>query len=162
VCIHYNQATLTVPESSLRMGHWDTVLNPDAWVDITTSLDTANNVICGTTDHLSPFVIGGGSVTAVGNGPALPALHQNIPNPFNPVTTIAYDVPNAGTHVAIRIYDTTGRLVRTLVDRKEAAGSHDVTWDGRDQFGTAVSSGVYFYKMTAGSFVESRRMVLLK
>jgi len=162
VCINYNQATLTVPESSLRMGHWDTALNPDAWVDITTSLDTVNDRICGTTDHLSPFVIGGGSVTAVGNGPAMPALHQNVPNPFNPTTTIAYDVPSAGARVSIRVYDTAGRLVRTLVDRQEAAGAHDVTWDGRDEFGSAVASGVYFYKMTAGSFVESRRMVLLK
>ena len=60
VCITYNEGTLTVPEASLRLLHWDTNLNPDAWVDITTSLNTGTNVLCGTTDHLSPFYHRGG------------------------------------------------------------------------------------------------------
>jgi hypothetical protein len=164
VCIQYNEATLPVPEGQLRMLHWDTALNPDRWVDVTDYVDTANNVICGVTSHLSPFVIGGGSLTGVGDGaaPRSFALHQNTPNPFNPNTTITYDVPDGGVVVTIRVYDAAGRLVRTLVDGPRAAGTHATTWDGRNQSGHAVSSGVYFYKMTAGSFVESRRMVLLK
>jgi hypothetical protein len=131
-------------------------------VDVTSSLDTDNNVICGRTDHLSPFVIGVGSVTAVGDAPAIAALHQNVPNPFNPTTSITYNVPTGGARVSLRVYDAAGRLVRTLVDEQRAAGTHAATWDGRDAFGTPVASGVYFYKMIAGSFVESRRMVLLK
>jgi hypothetical protein len=164
VCITYNEGALTVPESALRLLHWDTNLNPDAWVDITTSLDTGTNVLCGTTDHLSPFAIGAGSVTGVGDGGksrAL-ALGQNVPNPFNPTTSISYDVPTGGTRVSLRVYDAAGRLVRTLVDEQRPAGSHVVTWDGRNAAGAAVSSGVYFYQMVSGSFTESRRMVLLK
>lgn len=164
VCINYDEASLLVPESTLRLLHWDTTLNPDQWIDITTSLNIATNTLCGTTDTLSPFVIGAGSVTAVGDGkePRAFALRQNVPNPFNPVTTISYDVPAGGAHVSLRIYDTAGRLVRTLVDEQRPAGTHGITWDGRNGAGSPVSSGVYFYKMTSGAFSESRRMVLLK
>ena len=147
------------------MLHWDTQLNPDAWVDITSHVDTVNNKVCGYAGHFSPFVIGAGSLaTAVGDTstPQRAAIHQNVPNPFNPTTTIAYDVPSGGANVSLRIYDAAGRLVRALVEGQQPAGSHHVTWDGRDAFGTSVASGVYFYRMTAGSFVESRRMVLLK
>jgi FlgD Ig-like domain len=162
VCIAYDPNTLQVPENTLQMLHWDTTQNPAAWVDITTSLDTNNHVICGTTDHLSPFVMGVGSVTGVHETPMALALHQNVPNPFNPTTAITYDVPAGGASVTIRIYDATGRLVRTLVDGPNPAGTHSVSWDGRNSAGGAVSSGVYFYRMTAGSFTASRRMVLLK
>jgi hypothetical protein len=164
VCITYDEGALTVPESTLRLLHWDTNLNPDAWVDITTSLNTGTNVLCGTTDHLSPFAIGAGSVTGVGDRgtPRALALGQNVPNPFNPTTSISYDVPAGGARVTLRIYDATGRLVRTLVDEQRPAGTHSVTWDGRNATGASVSSGVYFYQMVSGSFTESRRMVLLK
>jgi hypothetical protein len=163
VCITYNEAALTVPEGALRLLHWDTNLDPDAWVDLTTSLDTGTNVICGVTDHFSPFVIGAGSVTAVDNGmPAALALQQNVPNPFNPATVITYDVPQSGAHVTIRIYDTKGAAVRTLVHEQRPAGSHRVVWDGLNNSGVRVSSGVYFCRMTSGSFAQSRRMVLLK
>jgi len=162
ICFQYDEATLTVPEAALRVLHWDTTLNPDAWVDVTSSVDTGLNRVYALTDHLSPFVFGAGSVTAVGDAPARAALNQNVPNPFNPTTTITYDVPAEGVKISLKIYDATGRLVRTLVDESRSAGSHDVTWDGRDGFGAPVASGVYFYKMIAGTFVETRRMVLLK
>lgn len=164
VCITYNEGALTVPESALRLLHWDTNLNPDAWVDITSGLDTNANVVCGLTNHLSPFVLGAGSVTGVeGRGmPKKLALGQNVPNPFNPITSISYDVPAGGAHVTIRVHDVAGRLVRTLVDDRRPTGTHDVTWDGRNTAGAPVSSGVYFYRMVAGSFTEARRMVLLK
>jgi len=162
VSITYNEAALTVPESTLRLLHWDTSLTPDGWADITLSLDTVNNVIVGRTSSLSPFVIGAGSVTAVGDTPRGFALHQNIPNPFNPRTTINYEVAAGGADVAIAVYDAAGRLVRMLVDEHQSAGPHDVVWDGRNNAGTTVSSGVYFYRMTSGAFSESRRMVLLK
>lgn len=162
VCITYNEAALTVPEASLRLKHWDTTLTTPAWVDITTTLDTVNNKICGTTSSLSPFAIGANKASGVGASPRTFALHQNVPNPFNPATIIAYDVPAGGAKVSIRVYDAAGRLVRSLVEGQRPEGSYTTNWDGRDQSGSAVSSGVYFYKMTAGSFVESRRMVLLK
>ena len=92
------------------------------------------------------------------------ALTQNYPNPFNATTTIAYMVPAgaAGAQHKLEIYDIQGRLIRTLVDRAAEAGSHRVVWDGRDQGGQMVASGLYFYRLQAGSFMETRRLVLLK
>jgi hypothetical protein len=103
--------------------------------------------------------------TAVENtGPTASAhLEQNIPNPFNPVTTIRYRVPEV-TVVSLRVYDGAGRLVRTLVDgsRNHRPGGHEVTWDGRDDSGRRVSSGVYFYQLRADAHSETRKMVLIK
>jgi hypothetical protein len=164
VCIQYDQFSLSVPEESLQLLHYDTSLVPPAWVNITTSLDTDFDVICGTTTSLSPFVIGAGSVTGVGDQP-LPkafALHGNVPNPFNPSTTIGYEIPPAGADVNISIYDVAGRRVRTLVHEHRPAGVFSVPWNGDDDRGQRVASGVYFYRMRAGSFVETRKMVLLK
>jgi hypothetical protein len=163
VSINYNEAALTVPEGTLRLLHWDTSLTPDGWVDITTSLYTTLNIITGQTTSLSPFVIGAGSVTAVGDpAPITLTLHQNVPNPFNPTTSITFDVPEGGTNVSLRVYDTSGALVRTLVDGNTTGGTHRVEWDGRNAAGRAVASGVYFCRMVAGSFTDSKRMVLLK
>jgi hypothetical protein len=163
VCIQYDESALAVPEATLRMLHYDTALMPPAWVDITTILDTVNNVICGVTNHLSPFVIGAGSVTGVGDRvPLAFALHPNVPNPFNPATTITYDIPSGGADVNIAIYDVAGRLVRQLVDEHRAAGTWSLQWNGEDGRGQRVASGVYFYRMRAGSFLETRKMVLLK
>jgi len=106
----------------------------------------------------------GGTVTAV-KDPAVPAqltLHQNRPNPFNPTTTIDYEVPAGAGRVTLRVYDVSGRLVRTLVDSRQPAGPATATWDGRDNDGAPASSGVYFYKLSAGEVRETRRMVLLK
>jgi hypothetical protein len=164
ICIHYDEASLTVPEASLQMLHYDTALIPPAWVDVTADLDTDANQICGWTDHLSPFVVGAGSVTAVQDKP-IPnrfALHANVPNPFNPITTVSYDVPAAGGHVNIAIFDVAGRRVRTLVDEQRPAGVFSVEWKGEDDRGRQVASGVYFYRMRAGEFVETKKMVLLK
>ncbi len=89
-------------------------------------------------------------------------LAQNTPNPFNPTTTISYSLASAG-RVTLRIYDVAGRLVRTLVDDDHApAGSREATWDGRDNSGATVASGVYFYRLEAGSFVSTKKMLLLK
>jgi len=88
-------------------------------------------------------------------------LAQNVPNPFNPVTTIAYDVPHEA-RVAIRVYDVAGRLVRTLVDDAEGPGRHEAVWNGRNDRGEAVGSGVYFCTMEAGEFRATGKMLLLK
>ena len=91
------------------------------------------------------------------------ALAQNAPNPFNPATSINYSVPE-GTSQAVRlaVYDIRGKLVRTLVDQVKSAGTYTVFWDGTDESGVQVSSGVYFYRMVSGSFIQTRKMVLLK
>lgn len=91
-------------------------------------------------------------------------LAQNAPNPFNPATTISYSVPEgrAGVDVRIDVFDIRGRIVATLVDGTRDAGTYTVFWSGTDRDGRQVSSGVYFYRMRAGDFVQTRKMVVLK
>ncbi len=94
--------------------------------------------------------------------PAMPlTLRQNNPNPFNPSTRIEFLLPRPG-HVRIEVFDVNGRLIRVLADGHLASGGHSVDWDGRDRTGTMVSSGVYFYRLTAGKESLSRKMVLLR
>ena len=97
----------------------------------------------------------------VGQVPRVNVLHQNHPNPFNPSTTISFSLCDRGA-VSLVIYDVAGRLVNVLVDDVMDAGTHDVTWDGRGNAGRTVASGVYFYRLSAGSFNETRKMVLLR
>lgn len=91
-------------------------------------------------------------------------LHQNYPNPFNPDTDIRYEVPEyAGrTRVEISIFDVRGALVKTLENRERSTGSYTVRWNGRNEAGESVSSGVYFYVLRTGRVVLSRKLVLLK
>jgi Leucine-rich repeat (LRR) protein len=88
-------------------------------------------------------------------------LQQNYPNPFNPSTTIRYDLPS-DSNVKLQIFNSAGQLVTTLVNGYEAAGYRSAQWNGRNRYGNAVASGVYFYRIEAGSFVKSRKMLLLK
>ncbi len=88
-------------------------------------------------------------------------LHAAYPNPFNPTTTIAYELPEPA-HVTLSVYNVRGQLVRTLVDERQGAGPGSVVWNGTNRFGQAVGSGVYVYRLTAGDVQRSRKMVLLK
>ena len=88
-------------------------------------------------------------------------LEQNYPNPFNPTTTIRYQIPQSEP-VKLDIYNVRGQLVRALIRQQQNAGYHVVKWDGRNDQGNLVSSGLYFYKIQAGSFSQTRRMMLLK
>ncbi|MCX5752107.1 MAG: T9SS type A sorting domain-containing protein [Candidatus Krumholzibacteria bacterium] len=88
-------------------------------------------------------------------------LHQNYPNPFNPTTRIAFEL-SAPVHVSLRIYDTTGRLVRELINDERLTGRCEENWDGRDSRERAVASGIYFYRFDAGSFTQTKKMVLLR
>ena len=100
----------------------------------------------------------------VDRAPALPtiaALHQNYPNPFNPSTEIQFDIPTA-RDVKLRVYNQLGQTVRTLVDNRMKAGTHNLKWDGADTQGKAVASGVYFYNLEAGQFSQIRKMMLVK
>ena len=106
-----------------------------------------------------------GTATGIVRGTGVPlgfSLYQNVPNPFNPTTVIRYDVPAGGGLVTLRVYDIAGRIVRTLVDGVHTPGSVEVTWDGRDASGGPVASGVYFYRLVAPGYGETKKMVLLK
>jgi len=95
-------------------------------------------------------------------GASLKLLVGNYPNPFNPLTSVRYTVPRAGT-VGLRVYDASGRLVRTLVETaSHDAGRHSASWDGRDESGVEVATGVYFARLTVDSQSVSSKMVLLK
>lgn len=88
-------------------------------------------------------------------------LSQNYPNPFNPTTTIEFALPQAD-YVSIKIYDMLGREVATLINDQRSVGNYSVVWNGINDFGHKVSSGTYIYRITAGNFVQTKKMLLLK
>ena len=93
--------------------------------------------------------------------PGLFILHQNYPNPFNPTTTFRYDLPEDAL-VNVTIYDMMGRVVRTMVNMEQTAGFKSVRWIATNNAGQPVSAGLYLYQINAGSFVQTRKMVLLR
>ena len=88
-------------------------------------------------------------------------LYQNYPNPFNPITTLRYDLPKDAL-VYLTIYDIMGREVATLLNEERNEGYHSIIWNTRNNVGTPVSAGIYFYQIQAKDFVKTRKMVLLK
>jgi len=108
---------------------------------------------------------GGITITSVDEDPLGIAgrfsLEQNYPNPFNPSTTISYRLP-VESKVELVIFNMLGQKVRTLFSDKQPAGEYKIVWDGRDGNGRAVSSGVYLYRLQAGTYVEAKKMTLLR
>jgi hypothetical protein len=101
----------------------------------------------------------GALVTTVDNKPIRPiefSLSQNYPNPFNPSTTIDYSLAKE-SFVQLKIFDVLGREIKTLIDEKETIGKHTVHFDASD-----LNSGIYFYRITAGGFSQSQKMILVK
>ncbi|NIR47172.1 T9SS type A sorting domain-containing protein, partial [candidate division KSB1 bacterium] len=88
-------------------------------------------------------------------------LYQNYPNPVNPETTIRFDLPESG-HVRLSIYNMLGQKIRTLLNEIRSAGQYSIRWDGKNDFGSEVSSGVYIVRMTVGEIVKSRKLLKLK
>ncbi len=88
-------------------------------------------------------------------------LDQNVPNPFNPSTRIAFTLAEPGT-ISLKIFDVAGRLVRVLASGQFTAGPHVEMWDGRDPSGRAVASGIYFYRLDAGAVLQTRKMVVAR
>lgn len=116
------------------------------------------------------FIYTSGPVSAVGteNVQVLKSfrLHQNYPNPFNSVTAIEFDVEGseyrAPIQTTLRVYNIRGRLVRTLLAEKMPPGTYRVTWDGKDECGKEVASGIYFYQVRMGNVIDARKMLVLK
>lgn len=103
----------------------------------------------------------------IGSSISLPktfSIVQNFPNPFNPSTTIGYEIPNidGSLPVNLSVYDLRGRLVIKLVDEEKTAGRYQVHWDGKNKQGQKVASGVYIYRIVVGDFVSTRKMILVR
>jgi hypothetical protein len=97
--------------------------------------------------------------------PKVYSLSQNYPNPFNPSTTIAFDIPAISGEkqfVNLTVYDIRGRCVRTLINSDLEPGSHKIRWNGRDDRGQSVASGIYLYTLKAGEEIFTRKMIVLK
>jgi subtilisin family serine protease len=107
----------------------------------------------------SDQIYAGGALARL--APADFSVSQNYPNPFNPVTQFSIDLTTE-THVNFVVYNVAGQVVRTLVDGILPAGSHTITWDGNNQAGESLSSGVYFYRVVAGTEILTRKMTMLK
>ncbi|MCF8242719.1 MAG: choice-of-anchor A family protein [Melioribacteraceae bacterium] len=120
-----------------------------------------NNVYVGTTNGSiywhSPIV----DVKESKTQPDKFILSQNYPNPFNPTTTINFTLPSKEV-VKLQIYDMLGREVKTLLNNEFESGEHKVTWNGTDDLGNKLASGVYLYRLTAGDFIKSHKMIYLK
>jgi hypothetical protein len=104
------------------------------------------------------------SIAYSGGGDAVPtayALDQNWPNPFNPETTLSYALPESG-EVELAVFNVLGQKVKTLVSGHQEAGAYEVIWDGSDESGNKVASGIYFYRAKINDFSKTRKMVLLK
>ncbi len=107
------------------------------------------------------------TATSVENANGLPeqfTLAQNFPNPFNPSTVINYTIPRSlnSAQVTIEIFNLLGQRVKMLLDTKQAAGEHNIQWNGENDAGNLVTSGIYFYRLKAESFVEMRKMTFLR
>ena len=142
---------VVTPQANISDLGWGWPVPPDVVINRTVSIDTN-------------LALGNATGIANGEGQSIPtkfALVQNYPNPFNPSTVIRYQLPDR-TEVILTIFDISGREVRTLVKETLAAGKHSVTWNGTNNQGNRVSSGIYLYQLKAGNRSESRRMLLLK
>ncbi len=143
---------------------------PDVWTEYVYSFygyigQVYLGIQCVSDDAFIFFVDDVEMLTVSADDPLAPvvstALHGNYPNPFNPETTITYSVKEASP-ISIEIYNAKGQLVKTLVNEHKASGNYSVVWNGRDNNNQAVSSGVYFYKMQAGKYSSSKKMILMK
>jgi len=127
-------------------------------------LDEENNLITGEIPHFSTIVVApkAAAPSSVNEqAPALFELSQNMPNPFNPTTTISFTIPASGM-VKLAVYNALGQEVRNLVNGYLAAGVHSVVWNGRDSAGRATTSGIYFYRLEAGSLSATKKLTLLR
>jgi photosystem II stability/assembly factor-like uncharacterized protein len=144
-----NNWTYQIPDTSFGIDRYWFI----KFVNINTGWAYGSNKGIHTTD-------GGGFITGIqpsqNNIPDRFSLSQNYPNPFNPSTKISYDLPLSG-FVKLMIYDVMGKVVQTLVNQKQNAGTYEVNWDA-----SSFPSGVYFYKLQAGDFVETKKLVLIK
>jgi len=149
---HWNDDAVWTTGEEPYVGLWDELMYPPEHPFFPASIDLAFRIV-------SEY---GTGVPEEGVIPEGYGLFQNVPNPFNPATEIAYDVPASGGRVTIEIFDVAGRHVATLVDGEETPGRKSVTWHGVDENGRDLPSGVYFCRLRAEGYDAARKMLLLK
>ncbi|RMH81657.1 MAG: T9SS C-terminal target domain-containing protein, partial [Calditrichaeota bacterium] len=116
------------------------------------------------TNRIEAFWLDRGGSTGIEQPEFLPKsvhLYQNFPNPFNPTTTIEFSLPHV-SRITLHVYDVAGRKVKTLVNGTFPAGTHTVQWDGTNEAGEPVTSGVYLYRLTSGNYTAVRKMLLVR
>lgn len=164
--------TGTAPANFTIITGASAVLAPLEWTEFTYDLSAFAGeqiyvgIQCISNDHfifmVDDVTISGGVSNQEGVAPVYTtALKGNYPNPFNPETTISFSVKDAGP-VNIEIYNVKGQLVKKLVNDVRAAGEHTVVWNGMDNNGRSVSSGIYYFKMNTGKYSSTKKMIMMK
>ena len=161
----------TTGAASLSLGEWAILPNtPPGSVSaqnpytFKVTLEDGSEILTATVTSDTSFTIDVEVVGIEGISNKIPntyALHQNYPNPFNPETIIKYQLPKI-SDVELKVYNLLGQVVATLLNEKQSAGYKSVVWDGTNQYGSKVSSGMYFYVLKAGEFRSVKKMMLLK
>lgn len=108
-----------------------------------------------------PFSKPSPTSVAAENIPQQYRLLNNYPNPFNPFTTIIFEIPKE-EYISLQVFNINGELIKTISQGEFNGGRHEMNWDGKDEYGNQVVSGIYFYKMRAGHFEKVQRMIMLK
>ena len=154
-------------QNEVEVRYWNE--NSQQWiVEGDVAIDPIQQVIYLQTRDASSYyaiIVTSSATDVVSENMAVPqeiSLLQNYPNPFNPRTVISYRLEKAGTQVNLNIYNVQGQLIRTLFQGTQSAGLHQMVWDGKDNFGNSMVSGVYIYKLQAGQTTLSRRMIFMK
>ena len=150
---------------------WDPGTLGNDTYELRTGLDGTGDIVVADMRDVTNFQVTGDNrdqffsiLRSGGTGGGLPdqfTLNQNYPNPFNPSTQISFSLPGA-QHVKLDVFNVLGQRVATLFDGKAEAGEHTVTWDAHNAAGQTVSSGVYFYRLEAAGFSQTRKMLLLR
>jgi hypothetical protein len=172
VVLRYDDADLKLgdtylgDETSLAVYHW--INSSTGWQIIGGTVDTVKNAIYAPITEPGVYAAFTNNIitdvdddTQGNTHPYRFELSQNYPNPFNPVTTIEYRLTER-SRVTIEVYNVVGQRVRTLVDEEQSAGSYRITWDGADDCGRPVATGIYLYRFCAGDYTETKKMLLVK
>jgi hypothetical protein len=161
--LHYTDEELqlnNIDESTIQVNYWDTHTN--GWATISNSIinQSNNTVTFSTSDVGNFFILTGDSPTSVETSNDFTIedfrLDQNFPNPFNPATTIKYQISDVG-FVTLKVYDVLGNEVALLVNEKKEVGSYQVNFDA-----SKLSSGVYIYQLNVNEFINTKKMILIK
>jgi len=174
IAFHYGNCDTTVTplakalnKNDVVLKYWDSTSN--IWIEVEDlEIDDNKGIIyLNNTDVQTYYAIfkTGGTTDIeqrIIEQPGSFSLGQNYPNPFNPITEIVYQVHESNISVNLSIYNLQGQVIRTLVNKTQPSGSYRVVWDGRDENGRLVSSGIYLYRLTAGEMTQTRRMIFLK